>query len=102
MQDSNYIRGYRYANKKIYKNAGCGSNNTVHTFRARNTSFNSIMFEHKVYSYDAFRKRTRDGIGVAGGARINLFHKERLSKYLAAVNQEQKNLAKTSGMTKYW
>lgn len=52
-----------------------------------------LMNEYEVYSYDAFRKRTRDDIRIVGGARMNLFHKERLAKYLAAVKQERKNLA---------
>ena len=51
------------------------------------------MSEYEVYSYDAFRKRTRDDIRIVEGARMNLFHKERLAKYLAAVKQERKNLA---------
>lgn len=51
------------------------------------------MSEYEVYSYDAFRKRTRDDIRVVEGARMNLFHKERLDKYLTAVKQERKNLA---------
>lgn len=51
------------------------------------------MSEYEVYSYDAFRKRTRDDIRTVEGARMNLFHKDRLAKYLASVKQERKNLA---------
>ncbi len=51
------------------------------------------MSEYEVYSYDAFRKRTRDDIRIVAGARMKLFHKERLDKYLSAVKQERKNLA---------
>lgn len=51
------------------------------------------MSEYEVYSYDAFRKRTRDDIRIVEGARKNLFHKERIAKYLAAVKQERKTLA---------
>lgn len=51
------------------------------------------MSEYEVYSYDAFRKRTRDDVRVVDGARMNLFNNERLAKYLAAVKQERKNLA---------
>lgn len=51
------------------------------------------MSEYEVYSYDAFRKRTRDDIRVVEGARLSLFDKERLSMYLKAVKQERKNLA---------
>ena len=36
------------------------------------------MSEYEVYSYDAFRKRTRDDLRIVDGARMNLFHKERL------------------------
>lgn len=50
------------------------------------------MSEYEVYSYDAFRKRTRDDIRVVDGARTNLFDKKRLDQYLAAVKQERKNL----------
>lgn len=51
------------------------------------------MSEYEVYSYDAFRKRTRDDIRTVEGARISLFQKDRLTQYLAAVKQERKNLA---------
>ena len=51
------------------------------------------MSEYEVYSFDAFRKRTRDDIRVVEGARLSLFQKERLSMYLTAVKQERKNLA---------
>ena len=51
------------------------------------------MSEYEVYSYDAFRKRTRDDLRIVDGARMNLFHKERLADYLAAVKRERKNLA---------
>ena len=51
------------------------------------------MSEYEVYSYDAFRKRTRDDIRTVEGARISLFHKDRLAQYLTAVKQERKNLA---------
>ena len=51
------------------------------------------MNEYEVYSYDAFRKRTKDDIRVVQGARMKLLHKERLAKYLAAVKQERKNLS---------
>lgn len=51
------------------------------------------MSEYEIYSYDAFRKRIRDDIRVIHGAKISLFGKERLSKYLDAVKHERKNLA---------
>ena len=51
------------------------------------------MSEYEVYSYDAFRKRTRDDIRAVECARISLFHKDRLTQYLTAVKQERKNLA---------
>lgn len=51
------------------------------------------MSEYEVYSYDAFRKRTRDDIRTVEGARMNLFNKDRLARYLSSVKQERKNLA---------
>ena len=51
------------------------------------------MSEYEVYSYDAFRKRTRDDSRAVECARISLFHKDRLTQYLTAVKQERKNLA---------
>lgn len=51
------------------------------------------MSEYEIYSYDAFRKRIRDDIRVIQSAKISLFDKERLSKYLDAVKHESKNLA---------
>lgn len=51
------------------------------------------MSEYEVYSYDAFRKRIRDDIRLVHDARINLFHQERLTKYLSAVKRKRANLA---------
>ena len=52
-----------------------------------------LMSEYEVYSYDAFRKRIRDDLRVVEDARMELFDKERLDRYLEAVKQERKNLA---------
>lgn len=52
-----------------------------------------LMSEYEIYSYDAFRKRTRDDVRVVEGARKNLFDEERMAKYLAAVKRERKNIA---------
>lgn len=51
------------------------------------------MSEYEVYSYDAFRKRTRDDIRIVEKARMDLFNKEYLTNYLAAVKRERKNVA---------
>ncbi len=52
-----------------------------------------LMSEYEIYSYDAFRKRTRDDLRVVEGPHCNLFNKERLAAYLAEVKKERKNLA---------
>lgn len=52
-----------------------------------------LMSEYEIYSYDAFRKRVRDDLRVVEGARLNLFHEERLAAYLTKVKRERKNLA---------
>ncbi len=51
------------------------------------------MSEYEIYSYDAFRKRIRDDIRVVENSRIQLFDRERISRYLEAVKRERKNLA---------
>lgn len=51
------------------------------------------MSEYEVYSYDAFRKRTRDDIRPVSGSRLSLFHQKRVEHYLKAVKLERKNLA---------
>lgn len=51
------------------------------------------MTEYEIYSYEAFRQRKRDDIRVVEGANMKLFDKDRLSKYLAEVKRERKNLA---------
>ena len=48
-----------------------------------------LMSEYEVYSYDAFRKRIRDDLRVVEDARMELFDKERLNRYLEAVKQER-------------
>lgn len=51
------------------------------------------MSEYEVYSYDAFRKRTRDDIRPVSGSRLSLFYQKRVEHYLKAVKLERKNLA---------
>lgn len=51
------------------------------------------MTPFEVYSYEAFRKRIQDDIRTVDNARMNLFNRERLSRYLAAVKEERRNLA---------
>lgn len=53
------------------------------------------MTEYEIYSYDAFRKRIRDELTPVDRATMNLFHSERISKYLEAVKKERKNLAES-------
>lgn len=50
------------------------------------------MSEYEIYSYEAFRNRTRDDIRVVEGASLKLINKERMNQYLEAVRNEQKNL----------
>lgn len=51
------------------------------------------MSEYEIYSYEALRKRIKDELRVIENADMNLFNKDRLSKYLEAVKEERKNLA---------
>lgn len=50
------------------------------------------MSEYEIYSYEAFRNRTRDDIRVVEGASLKLINKERMKQYLEAVRNERKNL----------
>ena len=52
------------------------------------------MSEYEIYSYDAFRKRIRDDIREATGARRSFFDEEKLAVFLQAVKKDRKNLAK--------
>lgn len=52
------------------------------------------MSEYEIYSYDAFRKRIRDDIREASGARRSFFDGEKLACFLQAVKKDRKNLAK--------
>lgn len=52
------------------------------------------MSEYEIYSYDAFRKRIRDDIREATGARRSFFDEEKLAAFLQAVKKDSKNLAK--------
>lgn len=49
------------------------------------------MSEYEIYSYEAFRNRTRDDIRVVEGASLKLINKERMKQYLEAVRNERKN-----------
>lgn len=51
------------------------------------------MSEYEVYSYDAFRKRIRDDIREAPGARLSFFDEEKLERFLQAVKKDRKQLA---------
>lgn len=50
------------------------------------------MSEYEIYSYEAFRNRTRDDIRVVEGSSLKLINKERMNQYLEAVRNERKNL----------
>ncbi len=51
------------------------------------------MSEYEIYSYEAFRKRTRDDIRTVENGRLNLINEKRLEDYLTAVKRERKNLS---------
>lgn len=52
------------------------------------------MSEYEVYSYEAFRKRIRDDIRLAQGARRSFLDEEKLAEFFQAVKKDRKNLAK--------
>lgn len=51
------------------------------------------MSEYEIYSYEAFRKRTRDDIRIVDNAKLNMIDEQRMNDYLSAVKNERKNLA---------
>lgn len=51
------------------------------------------MSEYEVYSYEAFRRRTRDELRGVPECQIEFLDQTRLSQYLEAVKREQKNLS---------
>ena len=51
------------------------------------------MSEYEIYSYEAFRKRTRDDIRVIENTKFNMIDDKRMEEYLLAVKRERKNLA---------
>ena len=51
------------------------------------------MSEYEIYSYDAFRKRIRDDIREAPGARRSFLDEEKLAAFLQAVKRDRKHLA---------
>ncbi|MBR5314035.1 MAG: putative DNA binding domain-containing protein [Clostridia bacterium] len=52
-----------------------------------------LMSEYEIYSYEAFRKRTRDDIRTVENVKIKLFNEKRIKDYLNAVKNERKNLS---------
>lgn len=52
-----------------------------------------LMSEYEIYSYEAFRKRTRDDIRVVENGKMTMIDENRLRDYLTAVKNERKNLA---------
>ena len=51
------------------------------------------MSEYEIYSYDAFRKRTRDDLRIVDNAKMDFLDKDRLDRYLSAVKRDRKNIA---------
>ena len=51
------------------------------------------MSVYEVYSYDAFRKRIRDDIREAQGARRSFFNEDKLAQFFQAVKKDRKHLA---------
>lgn len=51
------------------------------------------MSEYEIYSYEAFRKRTRDDIRIVENSKLNMINIERMQNYLTAVKNERKNLS---------
>ena len=52
-----------------------------------------LMSEYEIYSYEAFRKRTRDDIRTVENGKLIMLNEERMNDYLVAVGNERKNLA---------
>lgn len=51
------------------------------------------MSEYEIYSYDAFRKRTRDDLRKVDNAKMDFLDQDRLDTYLSAVKRDRKNIA---------
>lgn len=51
------------------------------------------MSEYEIYSYEAFRKRTRDDIRIVENGKLNMIDEKRMNDYLSAVKSERKNLS---------
>lgn len=51
------------------------------------------MSEYEIYSYEAFRKRTRDDIRTIDNAKFTMIDENRMADYLDAVKSERRNLA---------
>ena len=52
-----------------------------------------LMNEYEIYSYEAFRKRTRDDIRTVSNGKFNMIDEKRMNAYLTAVKNERRNLA---------
>lgn len=51
------------------------------------------MSEYEIYSYEAFRRRTRDDLRTIEHSKFVMADDERLTQYLSAVKKERKNLS---------
>lgn len=86
------IPGVEYYNRPVfYKGAGRLKGSYVRVGVA-----DEPMSEYEVYSYEAFRRRIHDELRLVPEARLDLFDRERLNKYLEAVKKDRKNLSEFS------
>ena len=83
------IPGVEYYNRPVfYKGAGRLKGSFVRVGDA-----DEPMSEYEIYSYEAFRRRIHDELRLVPEARLDLFDRERLDKYLEAVKKDRKNLS---------
>ncbi|MBP5293208.1 MAG: putative DNA binding domain-containing protein [Clostridia bacterium] len=54
------------------------------------------MTEYEVYSFESFRRRSRDELRTVQECRLDMLDSDRLGKYLFAVKREREKLAKLS------
>lgn len=57
------------------------------------------MSEYEIYSYEAFRKRTRDDIRTVANTKLNIVDEIRVESYLNEIRSERKNLAENVSKT---
>ncbi len=52
-----------------------------------------LMSEYEIYSYEAYRKRSRDDIRTLDDSKFIMLNEARLSEYLDAIKKNRKNLS---------